>query len=47
MIENYIVMNQKFTGPKIFMLWYDCLEHLGSTMMRTVIENSHEHPLKN
>ena len=29
----------------MFMLWHNCLGHLGSTMMRRIIENSHKHPL--
>ena len=29
------------------MFWHDRLGHLGSTMMRRIIENSHGHPLKN
>ena len=29
------------------MLWHDHLGHLGSIMMRRIIENSHRHPLKN
>ena len=40
-------MNQKFSYPKIFMLWHDRLGHPGSTMMCRIIENSHRHPLKN
>ena len=46
-VEVYAVMNQKFSDPKIFMLWHDRLGHPGSTMIRRIIENSHGHPLKN
>ncbi|KAK1570985.1 hypothetical protein Q3G72_010194 [Acer saccharum] len=46
-IDVHAVMNQKFSDPKIFMLWHDRLGHPGSTMMRKIIENSHGHPLKN
>ena len=46
-IETNVVVHQKCSDPKIFMLWHDCLEHPGSIMMRRIIENSHEHPLKN
>jgi hypothetical protein len=31
----------------MFMLWHDRLGHLGTIMMRRIIENSHGHPLKN
>lgn len=40
-------MNQKFTYPKIFMLWHDHLRHPRSTMMRKIIKNSYGHSLKN
>ena len=46
-IESYAVMNQKFNDPKIFTLWHNRLGHPGSSMMRRIIEQSHEHPLKN
>ena len=46
-IESYIVMNQKFNDPKIFNLWHNRLGYLGFSMMRRIIEQSHEHPLKN
>ena len=46
-VEVYAVMNQKFSYPKIFMHWHNHLGHLGSTIMRRIIENSHGHPLKN
>ena len=46
-VEVYAVMNQKFSYPKIFMLWHNHLGHLRSTMIRKIIENSHGHPLKN
>ena len=46
-IESYTVMNQKFNDPKIFTLWHNMLGHLGSSMMRRIIEQSHGHPIKN
>ena len=46
-IESYVVVNQKFNDPKVFILWYDRLGHPGSSMMRWIIEHSHGHPLKN
>ena len=46
-IESYVVVNQKFKDPKVFVLWHDRLGHLGSSMMRQIIEHSHGHPLKN
>ena len=46
-ITELVVVNQKFNDPKIFVLWYDKLGHLGSSMMRKIIEHSHVHPLKN
>jgi hypothetical protein len=46
-IESYVVMHQKCSNPKMFMLWHDRLGHPGTIMMRRIIENSHGHPLKN
>ena len=46
-IELNMVMSQKLSHPNIFMLWHGRLGHPGSTMMRRIIEKSHEHPLKN
>ena len=46
-IELYVVMNQKFNDPKIFTLWHNRLGHPGSSMVWRIIEQSHEHPLKN
>ena len=46
-IELNMVMSQKLSHLNIFILWYDRLGHLRSTMMRRIIENSHGHPLKN
>ena len=46
-IELNMVMSQKISHPNIFMLWHDRLGHLGSTMMKRIIENSHGHPIKN
>ena len=46
-IESYVVVNQKFNNPKVFVLWHDMLGHIGSSMMHQIIEHSHGHPLKN
>ena len=35
-------MNKKFIGPKMFMLYYDCLGHPVSTIIRIIIENSYK-----
>lgn len=40
--ESYTVMNKKFIGPKMFMLYYDCLGHPVSTIIRIIIENSYK-----
>ena len=46
-IESYVVMNKKFNDPKIFTLWHNMLGHPEFSMMRQIVEQSHEHPLKN
>ena len=46
-IESYIVVNQKFNDPKVFILYHDRLCYPGSSMMCRIIEHSHGHPLKN
>ena len=46
-IESYAVMNQKFNDQKIFTLWHNRLGHPRSSIMQRIIEQSHEHPLKN
>ena len=46
-IETNVAIHQKCSDPKVFILWHDRLGHPGSIMMRRIIENSHEHPLKN
>jgi hypothetical protein len=46
-IESHVVMHQKCSNPKMFMLWHDRLGHPGTIMMRRIIENSQGHPLKN
>ena len=46
-IKSYAVMNQRFNDPKIFTLWHNRLGYPGSSMMQRIIEQSHEHPLKN
>ena len=33
-IESYVVVNQKFNDPKVFVLWHDKLGHPRSSMMR-------------
>ena len=43
-IHQKCAIHQKCLDPNIFMIWHD---HLGSIMMHWIIENSHEHPLKN
>ena len=47
LIKSYVIVNQKFNDPKTFVLWNDRLGHLGSLMMRKIIENSQGHELKN
>ena len=32
-IESYVVVNQKFNNPKVFVLWHDRLGHPRSSMM--------------
>ena len=46
-VEINVVIHQKCSDPKVFMLWHDRLGHPGLIMMRRIIENSHGHPLKN
>ena len=46
-IESYVVVNQKFNDPKVFVIWHDKLGHLRSSMMHSIIEHSHGHPLRN
>ena len=46
-IETNVARHQKRSDPKVFMLWLDRLGHPGSIIMRRIIENSYEHPLKN
>ena len=46
-IESYVVVNQKFNNPKVFVFWHERLGHLGFSMMRQIIKHSHGHPLKN
>ena len=46
-IKTYATMNPKFINLKMSTVWHDRLGHLGSIMLRRIIENSHEHPLKN
>jgi hypothetical protein len=46
-IELHVVMHQKCSNPKMFMLWHDRLGHPRTIRMHQIIENSHRHPLKN
>ena len=46
-VEAHLIVNQKFTDLKTFVLWHDRMDHPGSMMMRRIIENSKRHPLKN
>jgi hypothetical protein len=46
-IETNVILRQKYSDPNIFILWHNRLGHLGSIMMRRIIENSYGHPLKN
>ena len=46
-IKSYVVMNQTFNDPSIFILWHDMLGHPGSLMMRRIIGHSHGYLLKN
>ena len=46
-IESYATMSWKLINPDEFGLWHDRLGHSGATMMRRIILNSREHPLKN
>ena len=40
-IESYVLVDQKFNNPKVFIIWYDRLGHLRSSMMSRIIEHSH------
>ena len=46
-IKSYVVVNQKFNNSKNFILWYDRLAHLRSSMMQRVTDHSHRYLLKN
>ena len=46
-IESYVIMNQKFNNPKVFILWHVRLGHPGFSMKHQIIKHSHGHPLKN
>jgi len=46
-IEINVVIHQKYSHPKICMIWHDRLGDPGSIMMRWIIENLHRYPLKN
>lgn len=43
-IESHVVMNMKLCDPKAFILWHDCLDHSGWTIICRNVENSHGHP---
>ena len=38
-------MNQKFNGPKAFLMWHERLGHPRLSMMRRIVQNSNGHPL--
>lgn len=40
-------INGKLCNPKAFMLWYDALGYLRSTIMGSLLENSHGYIWKN
>lgn len=42
----YATMNLKFINSNTFAILHDILDHLGSVLMRIVIENSNGHLLK-
>ncbi|GJV04362.1 disease resistance CC-NBS-LRR class family protein [Tanacetum coccineum] len=44
--QAHMAVKEKYCDPGIFSLWHDRLGHLGSTMMKRVVENTHGHPLK-
>ena len=46
LIESYAIIKDKLYHPKSFILWHNRISHLGSTMIRIIIENSHGHPFK-
>ncbi|XP_074336380.1 uncharacterized protein LOC141673528 [Apium graveolens] len=46
-VESHMTINTRSFNPTNFTIWHDRLGHLGSTMMRRIIENSNGHPLKN
>ena len=43
----YLIMNQKFIDKHIFIIQHDWLRHPRSIMIQKIIENSHQHLLKN
>ena len=45
MTESYAVVNTKFSDT--FKIWHQRLGHIGSVMMREIMQNSNGHPLKN
>jgi hypothetical protein len=46
-IKTNVVIHQKCSNQKLFMLWHDRFGHLRSIMVRQIIENLYGHPLKN
>ncbi|GKC99842.1 copia protein [Tanacetum coccineum] len=44
--QAYMAVKEKYCEPGIFSLWHDRLGHSGSTMMKRIVKNTHEHPLK-
>jgi hypothetical protein len=45
--ESYMVVEQKFTNHRNFIIWHDRLGHPGSVMMQKIINSSCGHKLKN
>lgn len=45
-IEFIVMFNQKLLDPKTLTLWHDNLGHLGTIIMRRIIETFNEHLLK-
>jgi len=46
-IDSHVVMKQKFSNPKNFILWHDRLGHPSAIMILRIIENLYGHTLKN
>lgn len=44
-IKSYTIMNYKIYNPKAFLFLYNCLGHLGSTIMCRIVKSSRGHLL--